>query len=327
MAQNAFGRQAEQAMRHVPDLVAIIDEDGTLLFVSPSCLPLLGLHAEQAIGTSFWDLLEPDDRRNCVTWLAHAQCGGDVPPLTHRARRVDGGTIWFETRLRLMRRGDRRGPFVLVARDVSLRIAADRQLAHLTGLWSDVADVLREGVLVVDDYGIVLAANRMASELLRAKPTDLCGTRLGAHLIRLGEGEQPLPLSMRAVRSAAGEELLLAASRAPSAPAVRARVTSLPAVAGSAPRGRLVLLLEPIRQPTTDEPPAPEGTHRLLSPREVEVLRLLAGGLDVRGIALDLGVSVHTVRAYVKSILRKLNVRTQLQAVIVALRAQILELS
>lgn len=57
-----------------------------------------------------------------------------------------------------------------------------------------------------------------------------------------------------------------------------------------------------------------------LTPRELQVLRLLGQGHDPRTIAKELGVSLHTCRGYVKSILAKLDVHSQLEAVVVATR-------
>jgi DNA-binding NarL/FixJ family response regulator len=63
-----------------------------------------------------------------------------------------------------------------------------------------------------------------------------------------------------------------------------------------------------------------------LTPRELEVLRLLGGGRDPRGIAKDLGVSLHTCRGYVKAVLAKLGVHSQLEAVVVATRTGLIRL-
>jgi DNA-binding NarL/FixJ family response regulator len=60
------------------------------------------------------------------------------------------------------------------------------------------------------------------------------------------------------------------------------------------------------------------GVH--LTPRERQVLVLLAGASDVRGIARELGISVHTVRDHVKSLLSKFGVHTQLELVVRAQR-------
>ena len=64
-------------------------------------------------------------------------------------------------------------------------------------------------------------------------------------------------------------------------------------------------------------PRAPEMVSPL-TPREEEVLRQLATGRDVRGISRELGISVNTCRSYVKSLLAKLGVHSQLEAVVVA---------
>ncbi|WP_457205052.1 response regulator [Nocardioides sp. P5_C9_2] len=55
-----------------------------------------------------------------------------------------------------------------------------------------------------------------------------------------------------------------------------------------------------------------------LTPRERRVLDLLAQGRDVRAIAGDLEISVHTCRGYVKALLAKLGAHSQLEAVAVA---------
>jgi DNA-binding NarL/FixJ family response regulator len=64
------------------------------------------------------------------------------------------------------------------------------------------------------------------------------------------------------------------------------------------------------------EPPLPE-----LTPREREVLALLAEGLTNRGIAERLVLSEHTVHRHVTSILRKLDLTTRTAAAAVAVRS------
>jgi DNA-binding NarL/FixJ family response regulator len=62
-----------------------------------------------------------------------------------------------------------------------------------------------------------------------------------------------------------------------------------------------------------------------LTPREVEVLRLLAGGYSNREIARALRVVEGTVKNHVSSILSKLGVRDRTRAVLLAARAGYLE--
>lgn len=63
-----------------------------------------------------------------------------------------------------------------------------------------------------------------------------------------------------------------------------------------------------------------------LTPRELEVLRLLGQGRDPRGISKELGVTLHTCRGYVKGVLAKLGVHSQLEAVVLATRTGLIRL-
>jgi len=57
-----------------------------------------------------------------------------------------------------------------------------------------------------------------------------------------------------------------------------------------------------------------------LSNREHDVLSMLMIGLDARAIADQLGISLSTCRGYVKTLLRKLDAHSQLEAVAIARR-------
>jgi len=61
--------------------------------------------------------------------------------------------------------------------------------------------------------------------------------------------------------------------------------------------------------------------HRLLTPREEEVLRLIAEGADNVAIGRELSISPHTVKQYVTNIFEKLGVRSRVQAAVYAVRA------
>ena len=71
----------------------------------------------------------------------------------------------------------------------------------------------------------------------------------------------------------------------------------------------------------TDEPDV-----QPLTPRELEVLRLMALGWENEYIAAELEVTLHTVRSHVANLRRKLNAKSRFEAVMTATRLGILSL-
>jgi DNA-binding NarL/FixJ family response regulator len=77
-------------------------------------------------------------------------------------------------------------------------------------------------------------------------------------------------------------------------------------------------LLARVREPQNIEP---DLTGAELTPRELEVLELLARGMDNPQIAQALFLSQHTVKNHVSSILVKLQVQNRIQAAVRAVRS------
>jgi DNA-binding NarL/FixJ family response regulator len=72
-----------------------------------------------------------------------------------------------------------------------------------------------------------------------------------------------------------------------------------------------------------------EAREKLLAeftPRELDVLRLLADGHDTQALARLLGIAPHTVEWHVTHVIEKLRVHSKLQAVIAAARLGLIEL-
>jgi len=76
-------------------------------------------------------------------------------------------------------------------------------------------------------------------------------------------------------------------------------------------------------EPDEEEAP-PNGAEIQLTPREREVLELLAAGASNKVIARRLDVSVHTAKFHVASLLRKLGASGRLEAVGIGLRRGLL---
>jgi DNA-binding NarL/FixJ family response regulator len=68
-----------------------------------------------------------------------------------------------------------------------------------------------------------------------------------------------------------------------------------------------------------------EDERTLLTPREVEVLTAVSNGLTNKEVARELGISRHTVKFHVESLMRKLGVSSRAEAVSKSMRLRLLE--
>ncbi|MED7952895.1 MULTISPECIES: response regulator transcription factor [unclassified Streptomyces] len=95
--------------------------------------------------------------------------------------------------------------------------------------------------------------------------------------------------------------------------------------AAVAPRLLTRLISSYVTSARPPQPAAPATGLGELTPREVEVWRLLATGLDNTEIAGAMEISVSTVKNYITSIFGKLSVRDRAQAVIAAYESGLVE--
>ena len=95
----------------------------------------------------------------------------------------------------------------------------------------------------------------------------------------------------------------------------------LPLRSGGEVVGVLILAFDVRLLPAQPDGPRPEPQ---LTPRQREILELMASGLATSEIATKLTISTETVRNHVRSVLRELHVHTRLEAIAAARRVGLL---
>ncbi|GLY32929.1 GGDEF domain-containing phosphodiesterase [Kineosporia sp. NBRC 101731] len=121
------------------DVVTVFDLDTRTSYVSPSATAVLGVPAEQLIGTRLAALLQPEDVNRLVHLLATLRAGEDSA-VKLWIRHADGRLLVIEGMLANLLHEEVVGGFVLTFRDVTERQALEERLTHqafhdsLTGL-------------------------------------------------------------------------------------------------------------------------------------------------------------------------------------------------
>jgi diguanylate cyclase (GGDEF)-like protein/PAS domain S-box-containing protein len=112
------------------DVIILSDMTGRQNFVSPACETLTGWTIEEMRRIQAIELLHPDDAPMAKEVLAKMRAGIDQDVVECRIRKKDGGYLWVEASLRLIRRRDNGKPagILNMVRDISGRKAAEEKL-------------------------------------------------------------------------------------------------------------------------------------------------------------------------------------------------------
>lgn len=106
-------------MESAPDMVAMVDLDGRLLFVSAASQLLLGLHAERLHGHSLYEFIHGSDNERVRRFQQQLLASDDAAECEFRMRHVSGNILWVAMRCQPVKRGH--DQMVAVVRDISAR--------------------------------------------------------------------------------------------------------------------------------------------------------------------------------------------------------------
>ena len=218
---------------------------------------------------------------------------------------------------------------VLIADDHALfrrgleMVLADEPDIELVGQASDGAEaVARAGEFLPD---VVLMDIRMPKtsgiEAARAMKESAPSAKIV--ILTISDEEEDL---FEAIRSGASGYLLKDIPLDEVADAVRAvyggQSLINPSMAGKLLTEFATLARHDSEAERPQQVPAPK-----LTDREMEVLKLVARGMNNRDIAKELFISENTVKNHVRNILEKLQIHSRMEAVMIAVREKLIEFS
>jgi DNA-binding NarL/FixJ family response regulator len=103
-----------------------------------------------------------------------------------------------------------------------------------------------------------------------------------------------------------------------------AALEAITAALEAAAAGLVVLPADAVGHVAPQAAAQPNGDPEPLTPREAQILALLAEGLGNKVIAARLGISSHTVKTHIAALFQKLGVSTRAEAVAAGARAGVI---
>jgi len=165
----------------LPDVLTILEADGTWRSSSVSTAWGLGLDSSELTSLGWWGAVHPDDREEAKRALEALVHGREASPgLLHEVRLLGPGgeCRWVETAgVNLVDEPSVRG-IVLHSRDVTERRLADDALRSANARLSGLIAAMHLGVYVTDEHGTMIAVNPACMKLFGIAGTseDIVGS-------------------------------------------------------------------------------------------------------------------------------------------------------
>ncbi|MEF8779831.1 MAG: PAS domain-containing sensor histidine kinase [Haloferacaceae archaeon] len=128
---------AQAVLKHVRDVVSVVDEGGSILYVTPSVERVLGYDQDALVGDDVFEYIHPEDRDRVLDTFGR-ELAADVDEVLRvefRARRADDSWIWTESVGGHGTEPETSG-FVVNTREISERKRKQRRLEEFSGIVS-----------------------------------------------------------------------------------------------------------------------------------------------------------------------------------------------
>ena len=291
-------------LEHVSDVLAIMNEEGFVRYVSPPVERMLGFKPEQLLGSNAFELVHPDDLSKARNAFAEVlnKPGIPGPLLELRTKHHDGS--WRVTEALGKCLPDDLGQLVLVLslRDITSRKEAEKALERTESKrrameeqmqeQANLLDLAQDAILVCDLTNQITYWNKSAERVYGWTGQEMIGKRAPAFLFRENERFQAAQETLMKQGSWSGE--LTQVSRSGNEVIVSSRWTL---VCDSQRRPKSILIIN------TDITEKKELQARFLRTQRVESIGVLTSGIahDLNNILSPILMIVAMLRKEVKS--------------------------
>lgn len=166
-------RQSEEHFRSLiensSDLVAELNPDGTVFYLSPSVKRVLGYEPEAMVGQSVWDFVHAEDLQRAQQAMQSViSTAGNTVSMVVRIRHRNNSWHTFETAAKLEGNNNGERRVIINARDITERLQLEEQLRQMQKLES--IGQLAAGV--AHDFNNVLAVIQGHAQLMQLELGD-----------------------------------------------------------------------------------------------------------------------------------------------------------
>jgi two-component system sporulation sensor kinase A len=174
-ADKVEARNLQLAIQHSSDIITRVTNEGIALYVSPSCLPMLGYTQQEFYKSSLYTYCHPNDR----DLLREAFAELDLLPLkrvTFRFRHHEGHYLWLEANFSVINEDKE---MMGIIRDMTQRIIMEEEILETQEKYRFLVEYSKDTIGMVTQKGIWTYINNEGKKLFGfTSSKEIIGTSL-----------------------------------------------------------------------------------------------------------------------------------------------------
>jgi two-component system, sporulation sensor kinase A len=160
-ADKVEARNLQLAIQHSSDVIARVTKEGIALYVSPSCLPMLGYSQQDFYRSSLYTYCHPNDRDLLRNALA------DLEQLPHkretfRFKHKEGHYLWLEANFSVINEDKE---MMCIIRDMTQRIIMEEEILETQEKYRFLVEYSKDTIGMVTQKGIWTYINNEGKKL------------------------------------------------------------------------------------------------------------------------------------------------------------------
>ena len=148
-----------KVIENIHDIVYSSYADGTLYFISPNVLSIIGYKPEEIIGHNLIEFVYPDDKEHVLKDYEKTIKTGEEFPTIFRLLKKDGSYFYVEEVGKVIREGDKIVGVTGVLRDITERKQAEETLRESEKRFRSLFESATEFIHILDKNGTIVQAN------------------------------------------------------------------------------------------------------------------------------------------------------------------------
>ncbi len=189
-------------IENITDLISLVDENGNIVYASPSITKILGYKVEEYIGKNIFDFINEEDTaiaKNLIESVKKTP-GEIISNVQFRFRNNEGKWMWHEATAHNLLDDPAIGAIVLNYRDITGRKKAEQEILLQKSYFQQLFENSPEGIVILDNQDRILNANKGFERMFQFSADEIKGKVLNSMIVPESQIEQASQMTLFVLR-------------------------------------------------------------------------------------------------------------------------------